>query len=93
MQFMAENWPTVALVFDHIGYGDSEGEIRNFENGFVKMERRDGISFLGTLPFVDRNLGHLRQWRLHVYCGNHRQAPKRHCNGRYDGQHRKISVP
>ena len=46
----------VALMFDHIGYGDSEGEIRNFENGFVKMESiRDGVSFLGTLPFVDRN--------------------------------------
>ena len=46
----------VALAFDHIGYGDSEGEIRNYENSFIKMESiRDGISFLGTLPFVDRD--------------------------------------
>ena len=44
----------VALAFDHIGYGDSEGEIRNYENASVKMESiRDAISFLGTLPFVD----------------------------------------
>ncbi|NET59689.1 MAG: alpha/beta hydrolase [Symploca sp. SIO2E6] len=46
----------VALAFDHIGYGDSEGEIRNYENSFIKMESiRDGVSFLGTLPFVDRS--------------------------------------
>ncbi|MCG8623088.1 MAG: alpha/beta hydrolase [Proteobacteria bacterium] len=45
----------VTLVFDHIGYGDSEGAIRNNENSFVKIESiRDGISFLGTLSFVDR---------------------------------------
>ncbi|NER34283.1 MAG: alpha/beta hydrolase [Oscillatoria sp. SIO1A7] len=45
----------IALAFDHIGYGDSEGEIRNNENPFIKMESiRDGISFLGTLSFVDR---------------------------------------
>lgn len=46
----------VALVFDHIGYGDSEGEIRNYENANIKMESiRDGVSFLGTLPFVSRD--------------------------------------
>lgn len=46
----------VTLVFDHIGYGDSEGEVRNYENPFWKMECiRDGISFLNTLPFVDRD--------------------------------------
>ena len=45
----------VTIVFDHIGYGDSEGEIRNNENSFVKIESiRDTISFMGTLPFVDR---------------------------------------
>lgn len=45
----------VTLVFDHIGYGDSEGNVRNNENPFVKMESiRDAISFVGTLPFVDR---------------------------------------
>ena len=46
----------VALVFDHVGYGNSEGNIRNYENANIKMESiRDGISFLGTLPFVDRD--------------------------------------
>ena len=46
----------VALIFDHIGYGDSEGEIRNYENANIKMESiRDGISFLSTLLFVDRD--------------------------------------
>ena len=45
----------VALAFDHIGYGDSEGEIRNNENSFIKIESiRDATSFMGTLPFVDR---------------------------------------
>ncbi len=46
----------VMIVFDHIGYGDSEGEIRNNENAFVKIESiRDAVSFMGTLPFVDRD--------------------------------------
>ena len=46
----------VTLVFDHLGYGESEGDLRNNENSFVKIESiRDGISFLGTLPFVDRD--------------------------------------
>lgn len=46
----------VAIGFDHIGYGDSEGEIRNNENSWVKIESiRDAISFMGTLPFVDRD--------------------------------------
>ena len=45
----------VFLSFDHFGYGDSEGELRDNENPFVKMESiRDAISYLGTLPFVDR---------------------------------------
>ena len=45
----------VVLAFDHIGYGDSEGETRNYENANIKIESiRDAISFLGTLPFVDR---------------------------------------
>ena len=45
----------VTIVFDHVGYGDSEGEIRNNENSFVKIESiRDAISFMGTLSFVDR---------------------------------------
>ena len=45
----------VTIVFDHIGFGESEGDIRTNENAFVKMESiRDAISFMGTLPFVDR---------------------------------------
>ncbi len=45
----------VTIVFDHLGYGDSEGEIRNDENSFVKIESiRDAVSFMGTLSFVDR---------------------------------------
>lgn len=44
------------LVFDHLGYGDSEGEVRNYENANIKMESiRDGISFLCTLPCVDQD--------------------------------------
>lgn len=43
------------LVFDHTGYGDSEGEIRNYENAFIKIEDvHNAISFLRTLPYVDR---------------------------------------
>lgn len=46
----------VFLCFDHTGYGESMGKIRNFENPFLKMENiRDGVSFLGTLGFVDKN--------------------------------------
>jgi fermentation-respiration switch protein FrsA (DUF1100 family) len=46
----------VFLSFDHLGYGDSEGEVRNNENFSWKSEGiRDGISYLRTLPFVDRS--------------------------------------
>ena len=46
----------VTIVFDHLGFGDSEGMLRNNENPFVKIESiRDAISFMGTLPFVDRD--------------------------------------
>lgn len=45
----------VVLSFDHLGYGDSEGPIRDNENPFWKMEGvRDAVSYMGTLPFVDR---------------------------------------
>lgn len=45
----------VVLAFDHLGYGDSGGDVRNFEKPAWKMEGiRDAISYLGTLPFVDR---------------------------------------
>ncbi|MEM9631640.1 MAG: alpha/beta hydrolase [Pseudomonadota bacterium] len=43
------------LAFDHTGYGDSEGEVRNYENAFVKIEDvHNAISYLRTLPYVDR---------------------------------------
>ena len=45
----------ITLVFDHVGYGDSEGPVRNSENSMWKMEGiRDAISYLRTLAFVDR---------------------------------------
>lgn len=46
----------VVISFDHIGFGGSEGELRNNENAFVKIESiRDAISFMDTLRFVDRD--------------------------------------
>ena len=46
----------VFLSFDHLGYGDSEGTVRNEENAFIKMESiRDAVSYMGTLPFVNRD--------------------------------------
>lgn len=46
----------VYLAFDHIGFGDSEGDLRQDENPYKKMEGiRDAVSYLGTLPFVDRD--------------------------------------
>jgi fermentation-respiration switch protein FrsA (DUF1100 family) len=46
----------VVLVFDHLGYGDSEGDIRDNENSYIKMESiRDSISYLCTLNFVDKD--------------------------------------
>lgn len=48
----------VFLSFDHLGYGDSEGAIRDYENSYIKMESiRDAISYLGTLSFVDKVYG------------------------------------
>ena len=45
----------IALSFDHLGYGESEGPIRNNEKASWKMDGiRDAVSYLGTLPFVDR---------------------------------------
>lgn len=46
----------VVLVFDHLGYGDSGGGVRNFEKSGWKMEGiRDAISFIRTFEFVDRD--------------------------------------
>lgn len=46
----------ITLVFDHLGYGDSEGKVRNNEKSSWKMEGiRDSISFLGTLNVVNRD--------------------------------------
>ena len=45
----------IALSFDHLGYGDSEGPVRNNEKASWKMDGiRDAVSYLGTLSFVDR---------------------------------------
>ncbi|MDN5210507.1 alpha/beta hydrolase [Fulvivirgaceae bacterium BMA12] len=45
----------VFLTFDHRGYGDSEGDVRNNEKFDWKQEGiRDAISYVRTLPFIDR---------------------------------------
>ena len=45
----------VVLSFDHVGFGDSEGPVRNNEKASWKMDGiRDAVSYLGTLSFVDR---------------------------------------
>ncbi|PWJ40010.1 alpha/beta hydrolase [Sediminitomix flava] len=45
----------IFLSFDHLGYGDSEGDVRNYENPFTKIESiRDSISYIRTLACVDR---------------------------------------
>ncbi len=45
----------VFLAFDHSGFGESEGEIRGYENVASKInDVEDAISYLRTLPFVDR---------------------------------------
>lgn len=44
------------LAFDHQGYGDSEGMIRNYEYAPSKIEGiHDAISFLRMQSFVDRD--------------------------------------
>lgn len=44
----------VALSFDHQGYGESEGLIRNFEYAPAKIEGiHDAVSFLSMQTFVD----------------------------------------
>jgi ribA/ribD-fused uncharacterized protein len=44
----------VFLSFDHIGYGDSEGKVRNNEKYEWKAEGiRDAVSYLNILEFVD----------------------------------------
>ncbi|WP_109315543.1 alpha/beta hydrolase [Pseudovibrio ascidiaceicola] len=46
----------VYLAFDHQGFGESEGMIRNYEDPFAKMDNiRDAISFIRTLPYIDHN--------------------------------------
>lgn len=45
----------VFLSFDHIGHGESEGDVAH-ENGDLKKETiRDAISYLCTLGFVDKD--------------------------------------
>lgn len=46
----------VLLSFDHVGYGDSEGEIRNNEKYDWQAEGiRNAVSYLRTLSFVDKD--------------------------------------
>lgn len=46
----------IFLAFDHQGYGDSEGAIRNYEHQGNKIEGlQDAISFLRMHDFVDRD--------------------------------------
>ena len=46
----------VFLSFDHIGHGESEGDMGAHENGNLKTEGiRDAISYLRTLKFVNRD--------------------------------------
>jgi fermentation-respiration switch protein FrsA (DUF1100 family) len=45
----------VFLSFDHLGYGDSAGKIRNYENPSIKQESiRNAVSYLRTLSFVNK---------------------------------------
>ncbi|WP_375750531.1 alpha/beta hydrolase [Vibrio sp. HN007] len=45
----------IALSFDHQGYGESEGQIRNYEYAPSKIEGiHDAVSFLSMQSFVDR---------------------------------------
>lgn len=46
----------IFLAFDHIGHGESEGDMGAHENGYLKMEDiRDAISYVRTLDFVDKD--------------------------------------
>lgn len=46
----------IALSFDHQGYGESEGYIRNYEYAPAKIEGiQDAVSFLCMQRFVDRD--------------------------------------
>ncbi|BDD05543.1 alpha/beta hydrolase [Aureibacter tunicatorum] len=46
----------VFLSYDPYSFGESEGMPRNNEHAHHKMESiRDAVSYLGTLPFVDRD--------------------------------------
>ncbi|MCG8672432.1 MAG: alpha/beta hydrolase [Pseudomonadales bacterium] len=46
----------IVLSFDHLGYGDSDGPVRNNEKAAWKMEGiRDAVSYVGTLSFVNRD--------------------------------------
>lgn len=46
----------VYLAFDHIGHGESEGDMGPHENANLKTEGiRDAISYLRTLKFVNRD--------------------------------------
>ena len=45
----------ITLAFDHRTFGESEGEPRIYENPYMKVEDiKNAVSFLGTLPEVDK---------------------------------------
>ncbi len=46
----------IFLAFDHMGFGDSEGDARVYENPMNKHDNiKDGISYLRSFPFVNRD--------------------------------------
>ncbi len=46
----------ITLAIDHRTYGESEGEPRNYENPYMKIEDvKTAISYIGSLDVVDKN--------------------------------------
>lgn len=46
----------ITLVFDHLGYGDSEGAIRNNENAFVKTKAFVEIDGASHVDLYDKDV-------------------------------------
>ena len=46
----------ITLVIDHRTYGESEGEPRNYENPYMKIEDiKTAVSYIGSLDVVDKS--------------------------------------
>jgi len=46
----------ITLTIDHRTYGESEGEPRNYENPYMKIEDvKTAVSYIGSLGVVDKN--------------------------------------